>query len=368
MVSVVAVNHNSSALLKECLSSIVSTMGNEPFEFLAVDSGSREEEIQNVRSLEGGRVRVILSRENIGYAGGVNRGVREARGDHILITNPDVVYKQGSIRSMVAALSTLPGCGAVGPKTWWNKGMTFLLPVSELVTPYRILRTDLMRISGTARDMMLRGWIKKTSEYWLSEKPVRQEMLSGACIMTTRGVLERVGGFDDSFPLYFEDTDWCLRVREAGYALYMVPQAHIIHYYNQSAKHDAEAASRKFSDSQDKYLKKHFNSWQLSLLYGIAKVKKGRSRQSSTFADLGTQTAPPVFSFKDDSRKLLLLSPVDSLIPSAGSFIEGNSFVVPEDLWELLGEGRYFARALNLEEFRECGSWTWTKQGSRKSS
>jgi GT2 family glycosyltransferase len=361
MVSVVAVNHNSSALLKECLSSIVSTMGNEPFEFLAVDSGSREEEIQNVRSLEGGRVRVILSRENIGYAGGVNRGVREARGDHILITNPDVVYKQGSIRSMVAALSTLPGCGAVGPKTWWNKGMTFLLPVSELVTPYRILRTDLMRISGTARDMMLRGWIKKTSEYWLSEKPVRQEMLSGACIMTTRGVLERVGGFDDSFPLYFEDTDWCLRVRKSGYHLHMVPDAHVVHYYDQSAKQDRKASREKYGESLNIYLGKHFKG-KLPLLRTVLKLLKGRNKVSAIYEDRGALTTPPRFTFSDESRKLFLLSPIDSLIPSAGSFFEGTFFRIPEDLWGLLGEGRYFAKAFDLRRFKDCGSWSWVKQ------
>lgn len=360
MLSVIAVNHNSSALLKECLSSVASTLEDEPFEFLAVDSGSREEDAEALRSIEGGNVRLILSRENIGYARGVNAGIREARGDTILITNPDVVYKHGSINNMTTALSTLPRCGAVGPKTWWNKGMTFLLPMSELITPRSILRTELMKTSQTLNDTILRSWARKTSAYWLSEEPVMQEMLSGACIMTTRKVIENVGGFDDSFSLYFEDTDWCLRVRKAGYRLYMMPGSNIVHYYNQSAKQDTGASQEKFSASMDRYMDKHFRRY-LPLLHAALKLTE-RRRFPSVYEDMGPLAAPPHFTFRDDSRKLFLLSPLDSLIPSAGSFLkETASFSIPEDLWELLGEGRYFAKAFKLHGFEDCGSWSWVK-------
>jgi GT2 family glycosyltransferase len=360
--SVITVNHNSSALLKECFSSIVSTIGNESFEFFVIDNGSKEEDVNNLLNLEGDNVKIILNRENIGYARAVNIGIRNARGDFILITNPDVLYKPDSIKIMLNALVTLPRCGAVGPRTWWNKKMTFLLPFSELITPYRIFKSELMKVSQTMNELILRGGIKKTLRYWLSEKPLRQEMLSGACIMTTKKVLNVVGGFDEIFPLYFEDTDWCLRVRKAGYYLYMVPQAEIIHYYNQSAKQDMEASQKKFNESLDKYIRKHFRG-QLFLLHQIQRLHKLSSNKASTmYDDKGILAAPPVFTFKDGSRKLFLLSPVDSLIPSAGSFFEGNSFEIPVDLWDCLGEGRYFVKAFALDRLKDCGSWSWVKQ------
>jgi GT2 family glycosyltransferase len=363
MVSVIAVNYNSSALLKECLHSIASTAGDENLEFLVVDSGSREEEVERLSDLERDNVKIILSSGNIGYAKAVNTGIENAKGDVILITNPDVVYKPGSIKAMLSALSELPGCGAVGPKTWWNKRMTFLLPTGELITPSWILKTELMRISPFVSRAILKRWVRKTLRYWLSGEPETQEMLSGACIMTTRRVIEKVGVFDDSFALYFEDTDWCLRARKAGYRLYLAPQAHIVHYYNQSAKQDAGASQEKYNDSMDRYMRKHFRI-NPALLRSMVRLLDGVHKASARYEDKGVLSEPPVFTFGDASRKLLLLSPVDFLVPSAGAFVEGDSFKVPEDLWGLLGEGRYFVKVLYLETLVECGAWSWEKRSS----
>lgn len=362
MLSVIAVNYNSSALLKECFSSIVSTIGDESFEFLAIDSGSREEEVNSLQSLDADNVKILLNEENIGYARAVNTGIKNARGDRILITNPDVLYKPNCIKKMLNALVTFPRCGAIGPKTWWNKEMTFLLPLGELITPFWIFNTDLMRVSRTIRSMVLRRWIKQTLRYWISKKPIKREMLSGACLMTTKRVLDVVGGFDDSFSLYFEDTDWCLRVRKAGYHLYMLPEADIVHYYNQSAKQDTSASQKKFNDSLTTYLRKHFNGLCYLTTMFRRLVESIPYRGDKTYDDMGILTAPPVFIFKDSSKKLLLLSPLELMIPSAGSFIEGKTFTLPEDLWDCLGDGRYFVRVFNPVNLTDYSSWSWIKQ------
>lgn len=362
MLSVIAVNHNSSAFLKECFSSVASTIGGESFEFLVIDSGSGEEELRSLQNLQDDKVSLVVSRENIGYARAVNEGIRNAKGNVILITNPDVLYKPGSIACMLAALSQLPRCGAVAPRTWWDKKMTFLLPFSELVTPYSMVRNELMRFSHTMGKVIQRKWIKKALRYWLSESPLDQLMLPGACIMTTRKVLDEVGGFDDSFRLYFEDTDWSLRVRNAGYRLYFVPEANIIHYYNQSAKQDMRASQEKFHESSDKYLRKHFRG-KLFLLRLVEHLQAfSRDNISVMHEDMGILTAPPIFSFQDSSKKVLLLSPLASFIPSAGSLFEGKTFEIPQDLWDLLGAGRYFVRVIRLDRFADSGSWSWVKQ------
>ena len=317
MLSVITVNYNSSVLLKKCFSSIVSALGNEQYEFLVIDSGSKKEDVENLLSLQDDNVRIILSHENVGYLRGVNAGIQNAKGDFILITNPDVFYKPDSIRILFDALVSSPKCGAVGPRTWWNESMTFLLPCSEPITPARTLKSELMRGSPGMHGVMIRGWIRKNLRYWLSENPLVQEMLSGACIMTTRKLLNVVGGFDEIFPLYFEDADWCLRVRKAGYHLYAVPQANIIHYYNQSAKQDGESSGEKYRYSLDKYMRKHFKGQMFLLRLSRRFHKMVGSSTSSLYEDKGTVTKPPVFTFLNNSKKLLLLSPVDSLIPSA---------------------------------------------------
>lgn len=362
MLSVIAVNHNSLALIGECLSSLNSAAGADAFEFLAVDSGSREDEAEGLRKLEGQNVRVILCKENIGYARAVNVGLEVARGEVILITNPDVVYLPGSVSRMIAALRELPLCGAVGPRTWWDESATFLLPFAELLTPFRILRDGLAGMSAVAGKNILRGWVERALLCWQADRPLPQEMLAGACIMTTRKVIDRVGGFDEAFPLYFEDTDWCLRTGRAGYRLYMEPRANIIHYYNQSAKEDSGTSWGKYLDSQERYLRKHFGRAKLFMLRRLQRPMGGLRKSPAHAEDRGLLTEPPGFAFEEGAEKLFLLSPVDTFMPSAGSFFGGDSFRISGDLWERLGRGRYYAKALRLEGFGDCGSWTWMKK------
>ena len=362
MLTIITVNHNSSALLKDCLASIVDSVGNEPCEFLVIDSGSKEEDVTNLRNLKGDNLNIILNSQNIGYARAVNMGIRSAKGDQVLITNPDVIYRSGSIRSMLDALLTLPRCGAVGPKTWWNADMSFLLPSSELITPYRIFKSELMNASLAMNDFILRGWIRKNLRYWLSENPVRQEMVSGACILTTRKVLDAVGGFNEIFPLYFEDTDWCLRLGKKGYHLYMVPDANIIHYYNQSAKQDVEASKEKYDFSQAEYLRKHFRGSFFLVRVALRLHEIIEPKVSGIYDDMGVLASPPVLTFESSSKKLLLLSPVASLIPSAGAFLVGDSFKIPQDLWDCLEDGRYYVKTIDLDIFQPCGAWTWVKR------
>jgi GT2 family glycosyltransferase len=361
MISLITVNHDSSALLKECLSSVVSTVGKEAIQLIVVDSGSREEEVESLMTLKRSGVELVLNKENVGYARAVNQGLRLAKGDIILISNPDVVYRPGCIRAMMDALCRLPRCGAVGPRTWWNGGMTFLLP-NEFITPFRIVKADILRSSRFMGNVILKGWLRNVIGCWLAEKPFTQEMLSGASIMTTKKVLDEVGAFDESFPLYFEDADWSLRVRRAGYRLYMEPNASIVHYYNQSAKQNTGASQRKFDASLDLYVKKNFRYAFFAFREIRRLLKHAKNRVWSTYEDIGSIAVPPVFTFGDSSRKLLLLSPADSMIPSAGSFFEGASFTVPEDLWNFMGEGRYFLRALDANSLEDRGSWRWIKR------
>jgi len=363
MVSVIAVNHNSSDLLRACYVSIVTSVGNQPFEFIVVDSGSKKEDVSKIRNLKADNVQIILNSENIGYAKAINAGVQVSKGDYILITNPDIVYKPGSIQHMMHALGELPRCGAVGPKTWWNEKMTFLIPAGELITPFWFLKSECMRISSVAKKILLKGWIRKSLRYWLSEEPLKQATLSGGCIMTTKNVFRSVGGFDEAFHLYFEDTDWCLRVTKAGFNIYSVPGAEIVHYGNQSSKKDSENSQKTFERSLQIYIRKHFKYSSMVIGPVVNFLRRKHIKNKGAYNDMGIQMSPPVFSFEDDSKKLILLSPLEGLVPSTGSIFQGQRFEIPKDLWDYMGDGRYFAKVFDLFSFRDYGSWSWVKRG-----
>lgn len=366
--SIITVNHNTSDLLKECFSSIMHVIEDIPFEFLVIDSGSNKGEQEKLLDFaidNRSYIKYVLFKENIGYAAGVNRGLDIARGKFVLITNPDVIYKRGSINYLLEALC-IPGTGAVGPRIWFDEKMIFLLPFSELVTPYTIFRTESMRLSISLNDLLLKMWLRTALNYWSTEAPLKQKMLSGACIMTRMDIIRKVGGFDESFPLYFEDTDWCLRLRKFGYNLFVIPKSNIVHFYNQSAKQDIEVSRSKFDISAKRYLKKNFGSCLpfLNLTHRLLRIMsdKAYSIYKDYYTDMGVLCSPPNFVFKDKSRKILLLSPLETMIPSAGSFFEGSTFDIPNDLWERLREGRYFVRAFRLIELEECGAWSWEKK------
>lgn len=363
MLSVIAVNYNSSSLLKECFSSIGSATGTADFEFIAVDSGSHETDVAHLLTLQGDGVEILLNKENVGYAKAVNQGLTKAKGDFILITNPDVLYGPESIQRMMKSFCELPRCGAVGPKTWWNRGMTFQLPMSEIITPWRSARAEFLRGSELLSAIVLKNWIRRNVRYWQKGIPIAQEMLSGASILTATKVINTVGGFDSVFPLYFEDADWCLRTRKAGYLLYMDPGARIVHYFNQSAKQETGAAMEKFDYSLGRFFTKHYKT-QSALVKRVLRLRRAVRLPKISYEDMGELDLPPAFRFPSSSRKLFLLSPVGSLIPSSGSFFEGNAFNIPGDLWECLGAGRYFAKAFEIDGLRGCGSWTWIRRNS----
>jgi len=92
MLSIIIVNHNSFNFLKECISSITSSKINEPFEIILVDSGSKENEVLDLLSLADDNIRVILNKENIGYAQGINQGVGVTNGNILLLSNPDIFF------------------------------------------------------------------------------------------------------------------------------------------------------------------------------------------------------------------------------------------------------------------------------------
>jgi GT2 family glycosyltransferase len=356
MLSAVAVNFNSSALMKDCIASL-KRQAETDTEYILIDSGSAEKDALALKSIESDDTKTLLFKENIGYAASVNAGIKEAKGEFILISNPDVVYLPGCIKEMLGLLKKDKTIGAVGPRTWMDRERRFLLPPSEPLTPGIMLRDRLMESSSKFRSHIQRRWAKKALDYWKAEAPIKQDMLSGACIMTTRKTLDAVGGFDEKFPLYFEDTDWCLRAKKAGYSLYMAPDARIIHYYNQSAKQEDKESAGKFRYSMERYIEKHFWMRKRALELSL-RLLPHKANASGGFKDIGES---PLIAFEGESEKLILLSPLPSMIPSAGAFHSGREFKMPDELSNMLQKGRYFIKAFRLPGMELIGSWSFSR-------
>ncbi|RDI76007.1 Glycosyl transferase family 2 [Gaiella occulta] len=210
LTSIVILTRNQLRYTRECVESI-ERHTPEPHDLVFVDNGSSDGTLEYLRGLSGATV--IENGANLGFAIGCNQGALRARGDVVVFLNNDTVVTPGWIGRTRALLAADPRRGAVGPRSNSVGGEQILLPV-----PYT---PDLDGLDAFAagRAEALAGVGRET------------DRLVGFCLAVTREALERVGGFDPRFGSgNFEDDDLCLRLRLAGYVLWLADDVFVHHY------------------------------------------------------------------------------------------------------------------------------------------
>lgn len=252
--SIVVVSYNVRDALDVCLASVASADGARGAQVLVVDNGSTDGTLAmlddrwpGVRVLAGGG-------QNIGFGAACNRGVREAGGELVLLLNPDTVVTDAALSTLIAALVTHPGAGAVGPRLV-DAGGRPELSFGPAVSPLGELRQQRL-MARYARGA--RGAVERV-ERWTSEPGPRQ-WLTAACLLIRRTDFEAVGGFDERFFMYYEDVDLCVRLRQRGRDVRFVPSATVQHLRGASGGSNPELARRR-RESQLAYYQKHHPRW-----------------------------------------------------------------------------------------------------------
>ena len=217
-VSVVVVAWGCLPWTRACVESVLAHTPR-PFELVLVDNGSPDGTgayFRELRDRLGGTapVQVLTNPENLGYPVGANQGIRAARGRDVVVLNNDARVRAGWLEALLQARRSRPGVGIVAPKVL-NEDGTVQSAGGVLHHP-----DGGFTIPGADEDRLA--------------PPVnaRRELTSagGPCMLLTRELLEAVGAFDEAYsPGYFEDSDLCLRAREAGFSLVYEPGAEVIH-------------------------------------------------------------------------------------------------------------------------------------------
>lgn len=219
-VAILIVTYNSQDCIEGLLDSLPFA---EADAVVVVDNGSSDATV----SLVAGRPGVLLvTSDNVGYAGGINRGVRAApEADAYLVLNPDTTVRPGMLASLVATLAQ-PGVGVVVPLVVAADGRR----QNSLRREPSLLRTLGLNWTG----------ISCLSEYVMGEHEYRiahdVDWALGAAMMFSRTCYEAVGEWDESFFLYSEETDFCLRAGDAGWRTRFVPDAVVVHYEGGSGR------------------------------------------------------------------------------------------------------------------------------------
>lgn len=226
------VNYKTTDLLLKCLDSIRQQEIRMEYRIVVIDNHSQDGGMERVKAAYP-EVVVIENGTNNGYAIAVNQAIRLFESDYILLLNPDIEVKSGAIDALVNFMDATPDVGITGGKLFYPDGTLqyscrtfFTLPV---IVYRRTFLGKLFPESPVLTCHLMADWDHNT---------VRDvDWVLGACMMIRRSALKDVGLMDERFFLYFEDVDWCYRMKKGGWRVCYVPQAEMIHHHRrESAK------------------------------------------------------------------------------------------------------------------------------------
>jgi N-acetylglucosaminyl-diphospho-decaprenol L-rhamnosyltransferase len=265
--SIVILNYNTCAHLRVCLSALGSDdLGSA--EVFVVDNASSDGSADMV-AREFPWVRLIRSPRNGGFAYGNNQALRLARGDAILLLNPDSLISTDAIRSLLDVLHRHSEAGIVGPKLLRPDGSMHLACRRSFPTP----EVAFYRLSGLSR---LFAQSPRFGRYNLTfvdpDLAIEVDSVCGACLLIRRSVVERVGLLDERFFMYGEDLDWCLRVRQAGWTVRYEPSVVVQHQHGAASRNRVLRTNVHFFRAMDLFYEKHYVRQYHPLLTGVVRM------------------------------------------------------------------------------------------------
>lgn len=249
-VSVVIVNHATRDLLLACLESLRRFPPPCDHEAIVCDCASGDGSAEAVRRLPSGPRLVALPR-NLGYAHGVNAGIRAATGDLVMVVNADVEFLAATFPDLLAFLAATPRAGVVAPRQVDRRGSLQLSWGADPTIASEWRRRRLQRAFDRG-DLRERGRI----ESWLSATRTL-DWVSGSALLVRREAIARAGLMDEGFFVYFEDLDWCRRIRADGWSIHLIPTARIVHHRGESMRAVPVLSEAEYRRSQIRYWSKH---------------------------------------------------------------------------------------------------------------
>jgi N-acetylglucosaminyl-diphospho-decaprenol L-rhamnosyltransferase len=231
--SIVIVSYNVSGLLAECLDSVYETLAAMDLaaEVLVIDNASSDDSVGMVRQRYPGAW-VQANATNAGFAAATNQGTRRAGGRYVFYLNPDTRLLDGALASMIEFMEAHPGVAMTGPRLVYPDGgfqhSAFRFPtIAQILFDFFPIHHRLTNSPLNGR--YLKSWYDRGEPF-----PIDHPL--GAVMLVRREALDDVGLLDERFFMYCEEVDWAMRFHQAGWEIYTVPAAHIVHHAGQSTQ------------------------------------------------------------------------------------------------------------------------------------
>jgi GT2 family glycosyltransferase len=230
-VSVVIVSFNTRDLLRDCLKSFAEQSAGITTEVIVVDNASKDKSADMVAA-EFPDVRLIRTEVNLGFAGANNLGFPHATGRYVLLLNSDAFLKPQALQRCIQHMEQEPKVGIGGARLigrdggWQPSARLFPSPLNQFLI-----------ISGLSAKHQQSKFFGRADRTWANPGiQADVDWVPGAFSLIRRDALEKVGYFDESFFLYFEEVDLCKRFKEAGYIIRYYPDVEVVHWGGESSK------------------------------------------------------------------------------------------------------------------------------------
>jgi len=252
-VSVIVLNYNTRELTLNCLASFAPVINQRGWQIMVVDNGSSDGSVEAIQARYP-FVKLVRSKRNLGFAGGNNLGLRQAEGRVVFLMNSDVLAAADTLQALAHQLDEQPEVGIISAGLRTATGEAQAFAYGDDPTLSYLLRRGIHAI-------LRRGPLHR----WDADQPIETQWVSGACLAVRREVILHVGLLDERFQLYFEDNDWCLRARQAGWKVVYDPRFPVTHLGGQSQP-QRQVANQLYYQSMIKYYAKHYGAFKTLVL------------------------------------------------------------------------------------------------------
>lgn len=289
-VSIIIVNWNSGKYLQETIESLEQQTQEINYEVILVDNKSdkNEESFQYIENVleKKENFKIIKSNENLGFAKANNMAMKIANGHNFLILNPDVIFHNNVVKILSDYLDENTNVGMVGPKVL-NPNGSFQQPCLR-GKPYP--KDTLFHLIGLAKAFSKNEYFNGYALWHLDREQIQNcWALSGCCMMVKKSLFEQIGGMDEQFFMYQEETDWGIRTKNIGKEVVYNPNAIVTHIGGVTTKRIKIKSIYIFTQSMEKFFKKHFwkrynffqKAFWLTLIwgnFGLKCIQKGLNK------------------------------------------------------------------------------------------
>lgn len=254
--SVIIVTRNTCELTRTAVRSVYESSDQLLKEIIVVDNGSEDETPQSLPR-EFPQLRYLRSETNLGFAKANNLGAREAAGEFLVLLNSDARVQPETLGAGIEWMRRHPDCGVAG---------------AQLLNPDGTRQNSIANLPSLATELLNKSLLRRLFPRRFPGKeqrftdPLDVESLIGAFLLIRRETWEQLGGLDERFFFFLEETDFCCQARRRGWRVMHLPQLQVWHERGRSAQQVPAAARLEYWRSRYAYFHKHSGAWTRSLL------------------------------------------------------------------------------------------------------